>query len=144
MRIVVAGGTGFLGSSLVDRLRGEGQHVTVLSRQPRNPNQVKWNPASATDGWSHVLEDADAVINLVGEPIAPKRWTPARKAALRDSRIRSTRTLVEAMTRARRPPATLINASAVGIYGPHGDKPVTEDTPPGSDFLGTLCKAWEQ
>src|SRR4029450_1436363 len=100
--------------------------------------------AGAPGSWAHVLDDADAVINVVGEPIAPKRWTPARKAALRDSRIRPTRTLVEAMTRAKRTPATLVSASAVGVYGPHGDEPVTEATPPGAGFLATLGKAWEE
>lgn len=144
MRVVIVGGTGFLGSHLAGRLRSDGHHVTVLTRHPRGQDQMQWNPAAATDGWSHVLDDADAVINLVGEPIAPRRWTPARKAALRDSRIRSTRTLVEAMKRARRTPATLLNASAVGIYGPHGDEPVTEASAPGSDFLATLGKAWEK
>ena len=156
MHIVLAGGTGFLGSHLVARLTAEGHRLTVLTRHPRKPEQVRWNPTGApagppgaprptdaADGWSQVLDDADAVINLVGEPIAPKRWTPARKAALHDSRVKTTRTLVEAMTRARRIPATLINASAVGIYGPHGDEPVTEATPPGSDFLAALGKAWE-
>ena len=69
MRIVVAGGTGFLGSHLVARLKNEGHHTTVLTRHPRGPEQVRWNPASATDGWFHVLDDADAVVNLVGEPI---------------------------------------------------------------------------
>jgi uncharacterized protein (TIGR01777 family) len=144
VQYVVAGGTGFLGSHLVARLRAEGDHVTVLTRRPRGPGHVQWDPAGASGSWAHVLDDADAVINLVGEPIAPKRWTPARKAALRDSRIRPTRTLVEAMTRAKRTPATLVSASAVGVYGPHGDEPVTEATPPGSGFLATLGKAWEE
>src|SRR5688572_20868429 len=143
MRVVIAGGTGFLGSHLAGRLIRDGHHVTVLTRHPRRQDHVRWNPTGATNGWVHVMDEADAVINLVGEPIAPKRWTPARKTALRDSRVGSTRALVEAMKRARRPPATFLNGSAVGIYGPHGDEPVTEDTPPGADFLSTLGTAWE-
>lgn len=143
MRIVVAGGTGFLGSHLTGRLRNNGHEVRVLTRTPRSEDHVKWDPTGSTDSWSAILDNADSIINLTGEPIAPKRWTPARKTALRDSRVRSTRTLVDAMKRSPRPPALLINASAIGIYGPHGDEPLTEDSPCGTDFLATLGKAWE-
>lgn len=143
MRIAVAGGTGFLGSPLVRRLRDEGHHVTVLTRRPRAPEDVAWDPMRPSGGWEAVVHQADAVINLAGESIAGRRWTAARKAALRDSRIQSTRALVAAMRRGARTPATLVNASAVGIYGPHGDEPLTEASPPGSDFLASLGTAWE-
>ena len=143
MHIVMAGGTGFLGSKLAAQLRSERHRVTVLTRHPRGPQDVQWDPGGPPAGWAHVMDDADAVINLAGESIAAMRWTPVRKAALHDSRIRSTRTLVEAIARARRPPPTLINASAVGVYGPHDDESLTEDSPPGSDFLASLCKEWE-
>jgi uncharacterized protein (TIGR01777 family) len=83
------------------------------------------------------------VINLAGESIAGGRWTAARKAALRESRVTSTRAIVAAMTGGPRLPAVLLNASAVGIYGPRGDEPIAEDTPPGSDFLSSLGTAWE-
>lgn len=146
MRIVVAGGTGFLGAPLVRRLRAEGHFVSVLTRRPRRPerpHEVAWNPARAEGPWTAVVQSADAVINLAGESIADRRWTAARKAALRDSRIQASRAIVTAMTQGARPPATLLNASAVGIYGPHGDEPITEETPPGSDFLSSLGIAWE-
>ena len=146
MRIVVAGGTGFLGAPLVRRLRAEGHFVSVLTRRPRRPerpHEVAWNPAEPEGPWTAAVQSADAVINLAGESIADGRWTTARKAALRDSRIQATRAIVAAMTQGARTPAALFNASAVGIYGPHGDEPVTEDTPPGSDFLASLGMAWE-
>ena len=143
MRIVMAGGTGFLGSALAARLRAERHRVTMLTRRPRGPEDVQWDPGGPADDWAHVLDEADTVVNLAGESIAGGRWTPARKAALRDSRIRSTRALVEGITRARRIPPTFLNASAVGIYGPHGDERLTEDSPPGSDFLAALCGEWE-
>ncbi|MBF8301176.1 MAG: uncharacterized protein HW394_1546, partial [Acidobacteria bacterium] len=78
MRIVVAGGTGFLGTALVGQLRKDGHAVTVLTRQPRDTQDVEWNPYGALASWVHVLEDAGAVINLAGAPIA-KRWTAAHK-----------------------------------------------------------------
>jgi uncharacterized protein (TIGR01777 family) len=90
-----------------------------------------------------VLQDADAVINLAGASIA-KRWTTAHKRELWNSRIRSTRTLVEAMRSVPKMPATLLNASAVGIYGPRGDEPLTEESQPSSGFLASLGREWEK
>ena len=143
MKIVVTGGTGFLGSHLVARLRAESHDVTVLTRHPRQPGEIQWDLARSDSGWATAIGGADAVVNLAGEPIAAGRWTRARKAAIRESRVSATRTLVEAIARGRRSPTVLINGSAIGIYGPHGDEPVTEDTPPGSDFLSTTAREWE-
>jgi len=143
MRIAVAGGSGFLGTPLVQRLREDGHQVSVLTRRPSHAHDVFWNPADTSGMWAMVVEGADAVINLAGESIAGRRWTSARKAALRDSRLQATRAIVTAMTQGARTPAALLNASAVGIYGPHGDEPLAEDTPPGSDFLARLGMEWE-
>ena len=82
-------------------------------------------------------------MNLAGENVADRRWTAARKAALKNSRILSTRTLVRAIAACAHPPRVFINGSAIGYYGPHGDEPVTESTPAGSDFLAELCVEWE-
>jgi hypothetical protein len=90
------------------------------------------------------LEGADALINLSGEPIANGRWTAACKQALRESRIGTTRLLVQTLSRLSSKPRTLINASAVGYYGPRDPTPVTEETTPGSDFLANLCVDWEK
>lgn len=143
MRIVVAGGTGFLGTALVNRLRTDGHAVTVLTRQPRAAHDLKWDPYGSSAGWVHALEDIDAVINLAGAPIA-KRWTARHKREMWNSRVRGTRTLVAAMKSVRHMPATLLNASAVGVYGARDDEPLTEDSAPGSGFLASLGREWEK
>jgi uncharacterized protein (TIGR01777 family) len=143
MNLVLAGGTGFLGTALQRWLRNDGHSIAVLTRSPRHPNEFQWDPYGSPAGWVHVLQGADAVINLAGAPIS-KRWTAAHKREMWNSRIRSTRTLVEAMKSVRTMPATLINASAVGIYGPRGDEPITERSAPGTGFLASLCREWER
>lgn len=143
MRIVVAGGRGFLGSALVSRLRKDGHVITVLSRRPRSTQDVRWDPYGSSQSWIHVMEDADAVINLAGAPIS-KRWTAKYKREMWNSRVLSTRTLVAAMKSVRRIPATLLSASAVGIYGPRDDEPLTEASAPGSGFLASLGREWEK
>lgn len=127
----------------MSRLQKDGHSVTVLTRRPPTSHQVRWDPYGSLAEWAHVLEDVDAVINLTGAPIN-KRWTEAHKRLLWNSRVRTTRTLVAAMKSVRRIPATLISASAVGIYGPRDDEPLTEDSPAGSGFLAGLCVAWEK
>jgi uncharacterized protein (TIGR01777 family) len=143
MKVVIAGGTGFLGSELVRWLRNDGHAITVLTRSPRRPNEVRWDPYGSSASWIHVLQDADAVINLAGESIS-KRWTAAHKREMWNSRIRSTRALVEAIRSVPKMPATLLNASAVGIYGARGDEPLTEESAPGSGFLASLGREWER
>jgi uncharacterized protein (TIGR01777 family) len=143
MKIVVAGGTGFLGGALVRRLSSEGHTLQVLSRRPRDRQQVAWTPDGAAGPWASVLADADVVVNLAGESIAAGRWSAARKARIRDSRIQATRSLVAAIQRATRKPSVFISGSAIGYYGPHGKDVVTEETPPGDDFLATVCREWE-
>lgn len=143
MRIVVAGGTGFLGSALVAQLQNDGHWVGVLTRQPNQPYHIRWDPYGSLTSWAHALDNVDAVVNLVGAPIN-RRWTSAHKRKMWNSRVHSTRTLVAAMKSVRRIPATLINASAVGIYGPHGDEPLTEGSPVGTGFLPAMAAAWEK
>jgi uncharacterized protein len=143
MKIVVAGGTGFLGTALVDTLRTDSHQVTVLTRHPRRAGDLAWSTEGNDQSWTHAVHDADAVINLAGEGIADRRWTAARKEAIRSSRVRATRALVTAIMAAPRPPSAFISASAIGVYGARGDEPVTEETPPGSDFLADVCREWE-
>jgi uncharacterized protein (TIGR01777 family) len=146
MNIVVAGGSGFLGRALIARLRTDGHHVRVLTRKPRpgQPDDVAWNPDGSAGLWSAALDGVDAVVNLAGEGIGDRRWNDRRKRALLDSRRLSTRSLTSAIAKAARPPSVLINGSAVGYYGAHGEEIVTEATPPGRDFLATLCVGWER
>jgi uncharacterized protein (TIGR01777 family) len=143
MQIVVAGGTGFLGRPLVRRLEVEGHTVRVLSRRPRAPGEIAWTPDGSAGPWAAAIDGADAVINLAGESIAGGRWTAARKARIRDSRIRATRSLVTAIEQSGRRPPVLVSASGVGYYGAHGDEVITEASAPGDDLLASVCRDWE-
>jgi uncharacterized protein len=155
MKIVVAGGTGFLGSPLAEMYAEEGHDVRVLSRglmpgdTRHDPGtgvpgvtRVGWNPDGKSGPWAPALEGADALINLAGESIAGKRWSPQRKAQLRDSRILATRSLAVAVKCAAQPPPVFISGSGVDYYPP-GDEPVAEDSPAGTAFLARLCEDWE-
>ena len=143
MKILVTGGTGFVGQSLCPALAADGNEVVILTRQPA-PRLPKGGVSSVTR-----LDDLDAsdfggVINLAGAPIGDARWTESRKKLLLDSRINTTVRLVEWMARAQRRPPVLVSASAVGYYGEQGDRPITEDTPPTPGFTHDLCAAWER
>jgi uncharacterized protein len=136
VRAVVAGGTGFLGSALAGSLRADGHHVTIISRRPHGPDQAAWTDRSAFDG-------ADVVVNLAGTSLDSGRWNDSRKAEILHSRVQATETIVKAMAEVSRRPSVLLNQSAVGFYGPHGSESLTEESPPGSDFLASVCVAWE-
>ena len=142
---MIAGGSGFLGQKLGARLTAEGHRVQTLTRRAaRTPDQITWNPDGSAGALPPHLEGVDALVNLAGENLADGRWTAARKEALVSSRVLPTRTLARAIAACARPPRVFISGSAVGYYGPHGDEPVTEATPPGSDFLARICVDWEQ
>jgi uncharacterized protein len=145
MNIVIAGGSGLLGRKLAATLVGEGHRVVTLTRRARPgvDTDVAWRPDGTAGPWAAALERADALINLAGEGIADRRWTAARKAALRESRLLSTRSLVAAVRACATPPRVFISSSAIGYYGPHGDEAVTEVTSPGTDFLAAMCVEWE-
>jgi uncharacterized protein (TIGR01777 family) len=149
MKVVIAGGTGFLGRALAAAVAAAGHTVVVLTRaaQPASPRGLvryaAWTPENEAGAWSAELDGAGAVVNLAGESIAARRWTSARKARIVDSRVRATRSLVVAMRRAPTPPPVLISGSAVGYYGPLGDEIVTEAAGAGSDFLAGVCAQWE-
>jgi uncharacterized protein (TIGR01777 family) len=143
MRILITGGTGFIGQALCPRLAAAGHEVVILSRQerPRLPSGA----ATSVTGLDRLdAGEFGGVINLAGEPIGDGRWTPARRKLLLDSRIETTSKLVAWMQRAKRPPGVLVSASAVGYYGEQGDTPITEDTPPTPGFTHDLCAAWER
>lgn len=142
---MIAGGSGFLGRKLSQRMAQDGHHVRILTRRKAQvPDQITWQPDGTTGALAVHLNGVDAVVNLAGENIAGGRWSTARKELLRSSRILPTRTLARAMAQCHTPPKTFVSASGTGYYGPRGVEPVTEDTPPGSDFLGRLCVDWEQ
>ena len=141
--IVIAGGTGLLGSALLEALRLDGHRVVVLSRDPKHDHEVRWSPGNDDRAWAEALNGATAVINLAGTSIASGRWTTARKASIHESRKRATAALVRAIADLPQPPSAFISGSAVGYYGARGDEPATEATPPGSDFLAQVCRDWE-
>lgn len=148
MKVVIAGGTGFLGLPLARALAGDGYEVVVLTRnvspKPAIPARlVTWSPDQEGAAWIEEIEGAGAVVNLAGESIAARRWSQAQKQRILDSRLRATRALAHAIRRAARPPLALVSGSAVGYYGPLGDDVVTEDHRAGSDFLATVCEQWE-
>jgi uncharacterized protein len=156
MRIVVAGGTGFLGSPLTETFAEEGHDVRVLSRslppgQARHDagtgmpgiTRVGWTPDGGTGRWADVISGADAVINLAGASIGGSRWSPQRKAEIRDSRILATRSLVAAIQGSDVPPRVFVSSSGTGYYGARGSEPLNEASPPGHDFLAALCEDWE-
>lgn len=149
MKLVIAGGTGLIGSALSLQLLEKGHSLTILtrffgSRLPTNSKKYQlWSPP-APGAWEETIDGADAVVNLAGEPIAAKRWSEKQKEKIRSSRVDTTRALVAAIAKARTKPQLLLNASAVGYYGPRGDKSLTEETGPGNDFLSRVCIAWEE
>ena len=142
-RIVIAGGSGFLGRALADALAADGHDVVTLSRRSGGPRVVAWTPDGSVGPWSSALDGATAVVNLAGASIAGKRWTRAHKQRIRESRIAATRSLVDAIRGASDPPSTFVSQSAIGYYGPRGDEPLDEEAPPGSDFLARVCIDWE-
>jgi len=142
-RVLVAGGAGLVGAPLVRALLARGASVSVLSRRP---GHLHLPPGAAAHGWEDLrplVEGADAIFNLAGEGIADGRWTPRRKAAIRESRVLATRRIVAAMEDCGKPPGVLVNASAIGFYGARDAVPVDEGTPSGSGFLPEVCRAWE-
>ena len=136
-RVLITGGTGFIGRAVVDALRGRGDEPVVVSRRPE-PTAVRW------DAVEREVERADAVVHLAGEPIAEGRWTPRRLETIRSSRVESTERIAAAIQGASRKPRVLVSGSAVGIYGMRDDdKELDESTPPGDDVLARIVVAWE-
>ena len=157
MRLLLLGCTGFVGRELVPQLLQAGHQISLVSRRlPRGYdserdegliNYIQIDPSQSsswlTEPLINALADADGVVNLAGEPIAEKRWTESHMKVLEDSRLETTRLLVEALKTCATPPAVLVNASAIGYYGTSLDQRFVETSPAGSDFLASLCSRWE-
>lgn len=144
MNILISGSTGFLGSALVPFLKSKGHAIARLTRGQGGAGDktIHWQPPNGIANVAE-LEGFDAVIHLAGENIAAGRWTSARKAAIRDSRVQGTHVLCEALARLDRPPKVLASASAIGYYGARGDLVLDETSSPGSGFLAEVCRDWE-
>jgi uncharacterized protein len=150
MRAIIAGGTGFQGKYLITELTNAGYEVIVLSR---NPDQYKlplpkgarlelWD-AQTSQGWGSLADGADTIVNLAGENMAAGRWTDKSKQVIRSSRVNAGKAIVQAVEQVANKPKVVIQASAVGYYGPSNDQKITEDSPPGNDFQASVCRDWE-
>jgi uncharacterized protein (TIGR01777 family) len=144
MRVVVTGSSGLIGQGLCSLLGGNSHDVVRVVRRPVRPGEfaVRWDPEVGTID-SGGLEGADAVIHLAGAGIGDHRWNDARKRVLIESRTRSTALLADALAGLKRRPRVLVSASAIGFYGDRGDEMLSEQSPPGNDFLASLCVRWE-
>lgn len=157
VRVVVSGGTGFIGRSLVHALMARGDETVVLTRgRPRAVTHAcmecgvgsklelaHWTPDRPGD-WQRVVDGVDAVVHLAGASIGDGRWTPERMEAIRESRVRGAALLAEAIAAAKTKPRVFVSGSAAGYYGTKtADRVLDEDAPNGDDFLAGVCRDWE-
>ena len=151
MRVFLTGGTGLIGRRIVQRLVDRGDEPIILSRRSdevrrhRSMRYVRVPQGDPTvrGDWEELVDGADAVINLAGENLFSHRWDEATKVKIRDSRVRATDGIVRAIASASKKPEVLVQASAIGFYGTHGDDELTESSPSGWDFLAKVCREWE-
>ncbi|HSK99831.1 MAG TPA: TIGR01777 family oxidoreductase [Rubrobacteraceae bacterium] len=142
MKVLISGATGLIGLELVAALGSAGHGVTRLTRSPRGPEDVGWDPlAGKIDALR--LGGHDAVVHLAGESIAEGRWNAAKKRRIMESRSQGTRLLAETISGLSERPGVLVSASGINYYGDRGDEVMTEESAPGSDFLAEVCKVWE-
>ena len=151
MKVLISGGSGFIGRRLAESLASDGHDVVVLSRQlvmkdpPKDVRYVTWDARSAHGDWVGELAGAQGVVNLAGASIGSRPWTRQRMAELLSSRLSATAALVEALgqTPADRRPSVLVSASGIDYYGDRGDEAIMEDSDPGDSFLARLSQQWE-
>jgi uncharacterized protein len=155
MRVFVTGGTGLIGSRLISRLMQRGDWVVLLTRRFAAARQMFGTNCEVVEGdpmqpgdWQDRAAGCEGVIHLAGENIFNRRWSAAFKTLMYDSRVKTTQNVVDALKRqpkqADGSPKILVNASAIGYYGPHADEELTEESPPGGDYLAKLCVDWEK
>ncbi|HNV01979.1 MAG TPA: TIGR01777 family oxidoreductase [Vicinamibacterales bacterium] len=164
MRVVIAGGSGFLGRALAASLARDGHRIQILTRRrqrqapplpqphadassPAAPPPVEyitWQADGSVGPWAGPCRGADTIVNLAGESIGSRRWSLARKDALVQSRLLATRSLVRFIRQSSPPPSAFLSASAIGLYGDRGSDILAEDAEPGSGFLASLAAAWER
>lgn len=146
LKVLIAGGSGFIGRHLSRRIRESGGEVAIVTRSP-NPSipfqQITWDSLSNEEKSSKLVEGYDMIVNLSGAGIE-KKWSEAYKKEMLESRIRSTSTIVKAINSSKERPKYFVNASAVGYYGDVEGKAVDEDSKPGDDYLANLCVSWEE
>lgn len=152
MRVLLTGGSGLIGRRLVRRLVDRGDQPVILTRRA---DPARLNPAlkgaevvqgdpTAPGPWDAAVDGCDAVLNLVGHNLFARRWDAEVKRKIRESRVAATENVVSAIARAADRPKVLVQASAIGYYGPRGDEELAEDAPPGNEFLAVVCREWEE
>ncbi len=146
MKVLIAGGSGFMGKHLINSLTADSHQVWILSRHPnssiKGAKVVKWD-GQTTDGWEHLVEEMDAVVNLAGLSLYNWPWTESKKQRFLDSRVKPGRALATAIKNASHRPEVLIQISGINHYGLRGEDVADEFTPPGDDYLAQLTVAWE-
>lgn len=146
LKVLITGGSGFIGRHLSRRIRESGGEVAIVTRSP-NPSipfqQITWDSLSNEEKSSKLVEGYDMIVNLSGAGIE-KKWSEAYKKEMLESRIRSTSTIVKAINSSKERPKYFVNASAVGYYGDVEGEAVDEDSKPGDDYLANLCVSWEE
>ena len=141
-KIIITGGTGLVGKRLTTFLQEKGYEVNILCRNPKQPNEYKWNiEANFID--EKVFENAIAIIHLAGAGVADKRWTDERKQEIIDSRVKSTQLLFQYLAKGKHQIQSFISASAVGFYGDRKNELLTETSSNGTGFLAEVCQLWE-
>lgn len=153
MKVFITGGSGLIGRHIVQRLLARGDQPVILSRRAdeirraramRGIEVIQGDP-TVPGAWVMGLDGCDAVINLAGHNLFADRWNARVKATIRDSRVLSTQNIASAIARSKTPPKTLVQASAIGYYGPQkDDRELTESAPSGSDFMAVVCREWEE
>jgi uncharacterized protein (TIGR01777 family) len=143
MRVLLSGASGLIGSALARRLAASSEVVRLVRRDPLSAaKEIRWDPAAGRIEPKQ-LEGFDAVVHLAGENIGAGRWTAAKKASIRASRVEGTSLLAKTLAGLNQPPKVLVSASAVGYYGDRGEEKLDESSGPGTGFLAEVCRAWE-
>lgn len=149
MKVLITGGSGLIGRALTTSLTADGHEVIILSRDPGRSKRsvpgvqlVKWD-GKTSEGWGHLVEDTDVIVNLAGENLSAGLWTENRKKRIRDSRLNAGRAVVQAIENASHNPHVLIQASGAGYYGIQNPDLLEESAPRGSDFLADVSRDWE-
>ncbi|WP_235905111.1 TIGR01777 family oxidoreductase [Tautonia marina] len=151
MRVFLAGGTGLIGSRLIQELLNRGDQPVVLTRRAssvqdrpefRQVDVVQGDPTTSGP-WQEKVDGCEAVVNLTGHNLFAKRWSPEVKRLIRDSRVHSTEHLASAVDQATKRPSVFVQGSAIGYYGMTGDEELTESSPSGTDFMAVICREWE-
>ena len=143
MKVLIAGGSGFLGTALKNSLVNDRHDVFILTRRASNdPSEIQWD-GKTVNGWGDIVNDVEAIVNLTGYGLEHWPWTKRQKQRFRDSRVLPGRALVSAIQNAGRRPSVFLQTSGVNRYGLRGEGIAEESTPPGSDFLAQLTIPWE-